>query len=183
MFHHTIFQTAESLPHQSPPLKLFHTTINWTNQVKYLGVNLDSKLTYKYHNSKSLCAANYWLRQFHPILNKSSAININLVLTIYKSLFRSTLTYATPAWWHAADTHFNKLHIFQNNVLRMITTLPRVTSIDTLHEQTGKKSVNSYLTKIASNNFKNQFNDNEQIRQLGQYNHTHDELKNPRAML
>jgi len=65
----------------------------------------------------------------------------------------------------------------------MITKLPRVTPIGTLHEQTGKKSVNSYLTKIASNNFKNQFSENEQIQQLGQYNHTHDEQKQPRAML
>lgn len=80
------------------PIKFFHTTINWTKQVKYLGVTLDSKFTYKYHISKSLCAANHRLRQFHYILNKSSAININLVLTIYKSLFRSILTYATPAW-------------------------------------------------------------------------------------
>jgi len=66
----------------------------------------------------------------------------------------------------------------------MIPKLPRVTLIDTLQEQTGKKSVNTYLTKRASNNFKNQFSDNEQIRQLGKYNPTHDEQKKkPRAML
>ena len=113
----------------------------------------------------------------------SSPININLVLTIYKSRIRSTLTYVTPAWGHTADAHFNRLDIFQSKVLLKITKLPRVTPIDTLHEQTCKKSVNSYVTKTAFNYFKNQFSDNEQVRQLGQYNPTHDGHKKPRALL
>jgi hypothetical protein len=54
------------------PLKIFHTTINWTNQINYLGVILDSKFIYRAHINRSLCAANHRLRQLYPILNKSS---------------------------------------------------------------------------------------------------------------
>jgi hypothetical protein len=40
-------------------------------------------------------------------------------------------------WGYAAKTHMNKLQIFQNKVLRIITQLPRVTLILTLYEQRG----------------------------------------------
>jgi hypothetical protein len=91
--------------------------MTFTNQVKYLGVTLDTKLTYKYHISKLLCKANHRLRQLNPFLSKSFPVNTNQALTIYKSLIRSALTYAAPAWGHAATTLFKKLQIFQNKVL------------------------------------------------------------------
>ena len=34
-------------------IKVLRTNINWTNQAIYLGVTLDSKMTYKYHISNS----------------------------------------------------------------------------------------------------------------------------------
>lgn len=45
-----------------PSIKPFHTHMNWTNQVKHHVITLDSKLTYRYHASKSPCEANHKLR-------------------------------------------------------------------------------------------------------------------------
>jgi hypothetical protein len=65
-------------------IKLFPIYINWTDQVKDLGVTLDSKLTYyKYHTGKSLCAANHRLGQLYSVLINSFHTNIRLALTIY----------------------------------------------------------------------------------------------------
>ena len=109
---------------------------------------------------------------------------MNLALTIYKSLIRSALTYAVPAWGHAAKTLVKKLQVFQSKVLRMITKLPRVTPIDTLHDQTGMETVSRYVARTASKfYFKNQFSDNKQIKHLGHFNPTHDRYKMPRALL
>jgi hypothetical protein len=158
-----------------PPFTLFRTNIDWTNCTKYLGVILDSKLTYRKHINRTLCKANHRLRQLYPILNKSSPININLALTIYKSLIRSVITYAAPAWGYAAKTHLNKLQIFQNKVLRIITKLPRVTPIDILHEQTGMETIKAHVSRLARKLYsKSQLSDNAHIRQLGQYNPIHD---------
>jgi hypothetical protein len=73
--------------HTSLPVKIF-------NETKYLGATLDSKLTYGTHIPWILRKANYRLRQLFPVLNKSSTIDINLALLIYKSLLFSILTYA-----------------------------------------------------------------------------------------
>ena len=108
-------------------------------------------------------------------LTSPPPINTKLALTIYKPLIRSSLTYAAPAWGHAVNTHFNILQNFQNKLLRMTTKFPRVTLIDTLYERTGTECVSSYVTRTAKKlYFTNQFSDKEQIRQLGQFNTTHD---------
>jgi hypothetical protein len=64
---------------------------------------------------------------------ESSTIDINLALVIYKSLLRTILTYASPAWGYAANTYMNKLQTFQNKDLRIIkfSTVPPIV---TLHE-------------------------------------------------
>jgi hypothetical protein len=70
-----VFKGRSHFYHHPSPLEVFHTNINWTNQINYLGVILDSKLTYRSHINRSL-------RQLCPILNKSSNINANLALII-----------------------------------------------------------------------------------------------------
>jgi hypothetical protein len=118
------------------------------------------------------------------MINKSSSININLALTVYKALIRPIITYAAPAWGYAPKTQFNKLQVFQNKVLRIITKHPRVTPIDTLHEQTGMETITNHVRKLAQKlYFKIQFSDNSQIRQLGQYDPNLYKHKRPRALL
>jgi hypothetical protein len=156
----------------------------WTIETKYLGVTLDSKLTYRIHISSILHKANYRLRQLFPILNKSSTIDINLELIIYKSLLRSILTYTCPVWGYAANTYINKLQTFQNKVLRIITKLPRVTPIVTLHEQTGMALIRSRIKKITGALYqKSAGSENSQIQELGQYDPAADKHLLPLSLL
>jgi hypothetical protein len=77
-------------------VKIFNENRVWTKETKYLGATLDPKLTFRTHISCILRKANYRLRQLFPLLNKSSAIDINLALVIYTSLLRSILSHACP---------------------------------------------------------------------------------------
>jgi hypothetical protein len=163
---------------------IFDENIAWTGETKCLGVTLDSKLTYRTHISCILQKVNNRPRQLFPILNKSSTININLALIIYKSLIRSILTYASPVWGYAAKTHMTELQTFQNKVLRIITKLPRVTPILTLHEQTRMPLIRSHIRKLASAVYQKSANsDNSQIKELGHYDATGDQHLRPLPLL
>jgi hypothetical protein len=86
-------------------------------------------------------------------------------------------------WGFTAKTHINKLQIFQNKVLRIITELPRVTPIDTLHEQTEIETIQTHVSTIATKFYlKSQISDKPQIRQLGKHNVIHGKHKRPRAL-
>jgi hypothetical protein len=59
------------------------------------------------------------------------------------------MTYATPAWEFAADSHFVKLQRLQNKVLRTIGNLPRSTPIRDLHMAFKIPYVYDYITKLC----------------------------------
>jgi hypothetical protein len=90
-----------------PQYRFFYENVAWTNETKYLGVILDSKLAYKTHISYVLRKDNCRLRQLFPIINKSSTMNVNLAVTVYKSFLESILTYAPPAWGYDAESYIN----------------------------------------------------------------------------
>jgi hypothetical protein len=150
----------------------------------YIGVILDAKLTYKAHISSLLRKANCRLRQLFPILNKSSTTDVNLAIIVYKPLLRSIVTYAYPAWGYAAESYVHKLQTFQNEVLRIITKLPRVTPIDTLHEQTGMPLIKNHIKGLASRLYlKLASSYNCQIQELRQHDPSNDKYHRPRSLL
>nr|CAD7595407.1 unnamed protein product [Timema genevievae] len=68
--------TWKSKFYRPAPLQMFEEQIRWANNVKYLGLILDTKLTWR------------------------STLSTRNGQTLYKQLLSSTLSYACPAWGH-----------------------------------------------------------------------------------
>jgi hypothetical protein len=91
--------------------------------------------------------------------------------TSYVLFQESALTYATSAWGYAANTHFNKIQIFQNKVLGIITELPWTMLIEILHKRSGTDNLKRHINKAAYElQFKTRLGDKKQIRHVGQFN-------------
>jgi hypothetical protein len=166
------------------PVILFKEHIPWTKQLKYLGVTLDPTLTFKAHITCTLQKLNHRLKQLYPILNRASTIDINLALIIYKSLLRSIMTYACPIWGFAAPRHIHKLQTFQNKVLRLVTKLPRITPITTLHEQTDIPLIPTYIRTLTTAFYsRTAGSNNTYIQELGRYDTVADKHSRPLSIL
>ena len=90
--------------------------------VKYLGVPIDSNLTWKQHMlfislkiSKSALGIISRLSDFVPT---------DTLLSIYRSLIQPYITYGIAVWGQAAQTNLDKLLILQKRVLRLIRFAP-----------------------------------------------------------
>jgi hypothetical protein len=59
------------------------------------------------------------------------------------------LTYASPAWEFAANTHLIKLQRLQNKVIRTIGNYPRRTPVSDLHMAFQIQFVYDYITKLC----------------------------------
>ena len=75
-----------------------NTELQYKDKVKYLGIILDKKKLhfqehFKYIRGKSLTR----IRQIYPVIN-TQALTLRQKTTIYKSLIRPTILYASPAW-------------------------------------------------------------------------------------
>ena len=85
--------------------------------VKYLGILLDSNLSWKFHieyvalKLSKIIGVIARLRHFVPLCT---------LLNIYLSLIFPYLSYGLAAWGQAAKTHLQKLLVLQKRVLRLM---------------------------------------------------------------
>ena len=89
--------------------------------VKYLGVILDSHLSWKFHTefiaSKISTSIGIIARLRHIVPKRT-------LLNIYQSLILPYISYSLVAWGQAARTHTNKILVLQKRALRLIHFAP-----------------------------------------------------------
>ena len=95
-------------------LKLHHPTIFESFKIRYLGLILDNKLSWKPHIaelSKKLGRGVGMLYKIRPFCSDS------VMRTLYYSLFNSHLCYGLVVWGNANKTDLNKITSLQNKGL------------------------------------------------------------------
>jgi hypothetical protein len=94
----TIYFSHQRRPPDSP----------FVNNVKYLGVIFDKRMTWRLHiETIEAKAFRTFIRLYS--LFKSEGLSLNIKLTLHKALIRFVMTYACPAWEFAAETYLLKL--------------------------------------------------------------------------
>jgi hypothetical protein len=103
-----------------------------------------------------------------PLKPKRDRLSTNSKLTLHKALIRS-MTYASPVWEFAADTHLMKLQCLQNKVLRTIGKFLRNTPIRDMHISFQIPDVYDYITKSCRPQAQViQHQENIHVRNIGQ---------------
>jgi hypothetical protein len=111
-------------------------------------------------------------------LFKSERISANIKLTLHKGLIRSVMTYASPAWEFAANTHLIKLQRLQNKVLRTIGNYQRRTPVRDYYMAFKLPYVYYYIIKVCWQQAEViQNHDNENVRNIGQGEAQHRKYK------
>jgi hypothetical protein len=120
----------------------------FVNNVTFLGVTFDRRMTWRLHIERTVAKAlRTYLRTYS--LFKSERLSTNIKLTLYKALIRSVMTYACPTWEYAAQAHLLKLQRLQNRVLRAVGNLDRRTSVRVKHMAFKILYVYDYITKLC----------------------------------
>jgi hypothetical protein len=87
----------------------------------------------------------------YPILNKRSSIQKKYSLLIYNQILRPLLTYACPVWGKYATSYINKIQIFQNKVLRIITNAPWFIRNINLHKDLQTQEIVDHIKTLSEN--------------------------------
>jgi hypothetical protein len=140
---------STSLIEIRPPeslLTLNGWNIPFVNNVKYLDVIFDKKITQRPHIEMIEAKA---FRTFIRVysLFKSERLSSNIKLTLHKALIRSVMTYACPSCEFVAGTHVIKLQRLKNKVCRTIDNFPRCTPVCKIHMAFHLPYVYDYMTK------------------------------------
>ena len=98
-------------------LKLDKKAIIQKDNIKYLGVIIDSHLNWKHH---ILNVSKKISRSIGVMYRIRKYVNINILKSIYYSLIYSHIVYAIQVWGSANDTELEKILILQKKAVRMM---------------------------------------------------------------
>jgi hypothetical protein len=144
--------------------------LEWNNKVKYLGVNLDQKLTFKDNIAENHLKARKKMAALYCLLKKNSSLRMREKITLYRSYIRPIMTYACPVFANCAIGHMQRLQVLQNKCLRMVLNAPFRTRIASLHKRTRIPMINSFVKKLTDNFYKNSAkSSNKLVSRLGDY--------------
>ncbi|VVC34843.1 Endonuclease/exonuclease/phosphatase,Reverse transcriptase domain [Cinara cedri] len=116
-----------------PPIFLNNVPLPTAQNVRYLGLHLDRRLTWATHTHNKRLALNNRSRQLRYLLT-SQHLNLKNKLLLYKLLLKPIWTYGIQLWGAAKKSNLNKIQIFQSKCLRQITKAPYFVSNHTLHK-------------------------------------------------
>jgi hypothetical protein len=142
-------------------VQLFGEPILWVDAASYLGVILDTRLTWSPHIDQVRKKAAQRLGVLGPLLHRRSGLTIRNGVLLYKQLIRPMMDYGCPVW---------RLPVIQSKCLRAATGAPWYISNRQIHEDLGvplfadhiRSLTESFDSKLAGSG-------NPLVRQLGRY--------------
>ena len=113
-----VFHPYNKSMKQKITLKIHKKAISETEYIKYLGIMVDSTLSWNIHIdkiSKTISRATGLLYKIRPFVNNK------ILKMLYYSLVYLHLNYVTEVWGSADSIHLNKIFILQKRIVRMLT--------------------------------------------------------------
>ena len=107
-----------------PVVKLNNKTIPQHNEVKYLGLHLDRRLTWKKHVESKRKQIKIKYSKIHWMLCKNSALSIDNKLLLYKAIIKPIWTYGIQLWGTTSASNRDIIQRTQSKILRSLTGAP-----------------------------------------------------------
>lgn len=99
--------------------------LDYVADYKYLGLTIDTKLTFSIHLNNTLKSISHKTYQLGKIRNSISA---KTALQIYKTMILPILDYGDIFFHNKRGKLLKKLQVLQNSCIRIISKLPRLTN-------------------------------------------------------
>jgi hypothetical protein len=132
-----------------PTVLLNNVLIPTQDSVKYLGIHLDRRLTWKTHIWNKRLQLNTKLSKMSWLLGKRSHLSLESKLILYKVVFKPIWTYGIQLWGSASTSNINIIQRFQSKFLRLILKAPWYIRNDVIHNDTKIPTVNDEVKRFS----------------------------------
>ena len=132
-----------------PPVTLNGLTMPVKETVKYLGVHLDRRLTWKPHIKAKQTQLKAKTKKMYWLLGPRSQLSLENKIRIYKAILKPVWTYAVQLWGTACDSNIQILQRYQSMTLRTITGAPWYISNFDIHRDMNIPFVKDEIKRFA----------------------------------
>ncbi|GFW03275.1 RNA-directed DNA polymerase from mobile element jockey [Trichonephila clavipes] len=157
-------------------LTLFDDNIHWVPAVRYLGLHIDSRLTYKKHID--YLSDKFWGRTALAIslIGRSSPLSLEKKVILYKQILPPTITYGPPVWGQRPRPIQNAFKSFKIKFLESLLTHLGTLEIVIYHDL-HMEPIDNYITRSSRNVFTSiQNHDNPVIKAQTLFTYPHSKL-------
>lgn len=130
-------------------IQFVNTELTWSNDIKYLGVLIDKKLTFEKHCQFANERAQTYIKILYPLINRNSKLSKKNKLLIFKCIFAPIILYAGPVWGKSANSNKKCLQTTQNKILKLALSLPYYHNTNLLHFQANVNFLNRELLNMT----------------------------------
>ena len=109
---------AKNKPLKNVTLLLNKKAFEQKDHVKYLGILIDSRLTFQAHTNSVLKKISRVTGMMYRI---RKCVNEKTLCTIYNSLIYPYILYGVPIWGNADEVHIEPIHKIQKKAVRIIS--------------------------------------------------------------
>lgn len=132
------------------PTYINHEVIPFSNQAKYLGMTLDTKLKWKEHVKKKREQLELKYKKMKWLMGRYSSLSIENKSLLYNQVLKPVWTYGIQLWGCTSASNRLQIERFQNKVLRDIANAPWYIRNDMLHRDLGVESIKDTMKRYAS---------------------------------
>lgn len=134
-----------------PPIQLNNCTLPQQEEVKYLGIHLDRRLTWKKHIWTKRKQLGLQLTKMYWLMGRKSKLSLDNKLLLYKTILKPIWTYGIQLWGSASVSNIEIIQRFQSKTLRMIADAPWFVPNSIIHHdlqiQTIKEEISRWSTR------------------------------------
>jgi len=146
------------IPEDIPRFTIGEQPIELVKRHRYLGVIIDDKLHFIHHAKYIKEKLTSRLNILKIISSSKKGVSTAMLLTLYRALIKTVLTYSAPALLMASPSAITQLEIVQRAALRICLGLPRPTPIALVYAEADeppikteiKRSTIKYLIRAAT---------------------------------
>ena len=137
---------------EAEPVCIEGITLEIVKEFRYLGVTLDSKLTFKKHIVTACSRAKTALMQCKGAIGRTWGTRPAVVLWIYKAIILPRILHGALVWWHKARLKTNKRELdkVQRLAMLMVTGAMRSTPTMALETMLGLNPLDLEIKKRAT---------------------------------
>jgi hypothetical protein len=106
------------------PVTLNNEHLPQADEVRYLGIHLDRRHTWRKHVTTKRKQLDLKLRNLYWLIGRKSQLSLENKLLVYKVILKPVWTYGIQLWGTAWNSNLEILERFQSKVLRIITDAP-----------------------------------------------------------
>ena len=132
-------------------IKLNVIRIQPKNLVKWLGIWLDSKLSFKDHVEKKIAQALRTFNQIERLSNTERGLSFQAMRQLYIACISSVADYGVPVWWNNQKTILEKFQKLQNLALRKILGAFKSSPASAMEIEASLSSPKVRFNKICKN--------------------------------